>query len=77
VCNDGLDNDCDGMVDEPDCVASCEPETRSEGGPDECSDKVDNDCDCVVDDCSIEDCTDPADNDGDGRKDADDPVCAP
>lgn len=73
ICNDQLDNDCDGMADEPDCVDSCKPET----GLDQCTDGKDNDCDCVADDCSIEDCKDDADNDGDGRKDADDPVCAP
>ena len=67
ICGDGADNDCDGSIDEVDCVVSC-------GSADVCGDGVDNDCDCVIDDCG-EDCNDGVDNDGDGAIDAADALC--
>jgi hypothetical protein len=67
ICGDSTDNDCDGSVDEPDCLDRCETEET-------CGDGVDNDCDCVVDDCP-EDCEDGVDNDGDGAIDAADLLC--
>ena len=64
VCLDGLDQDCDGQVDE-DCPCV--------GGELEiCDDGVDNDCDGRVDEdcgCGEEVCADRADNDCDGRFD--------
>ncbi len=52
VCGDGLDNDCDGVVDD--------------GCPEICGDGLDNDGDGVVDDGCVEICGDGLDNDGDG-----------
>jgi hypothetical protein len=67
VCDDGLDNDCDGTADESSCV-TC--------GPVEiCGDGIDNNCDCVTDNCNDEICDDGIDNDGDGLTDDDDPAC--
>jgi hypothetical protein len=66
-CGDGVDNDCDGSVDESDCATCTEREI--------CDDGIDNDCDCVVDDCSEEVCDDGVDNDGDGKDDKMDLVC--
>jgi glucose/arabinose dehydrogenase len=47
-CNDGQDNDCDGLTDinDPDCQAACEPTEDPEVS---CSDGQDNDCDGLVD----------------------------
>lgn len=67
LCDDRIDNDCDGSVDEADCRVCVEREI--------CDDGVDNDCDCVIDDCSTEVCTDGLDNDGDGFFDAADLLC--
>lgn len=66
-CGDGVDNDCDGTVDEADCATCAERET--------CDNGVDDDCDCIVDDCSEEICGDGIDNDGDGKDDKMDLVC--
>jgi hypothetical protein len=68
VCNDQIDNDCDGTADEADCIVGCADREI-------CGDGIDNDCDCIVDDCAIEVCDDGMDNDGDGHADADDPTC--
>jgi hypothetical protein len=51
-CNDGVDNDCDALVDDfdPDCEGNgggCTPTENSEFS---CSDGVDNDCDGLADD---------------------------
>ncbi len=71
VCDNGLDDDCDGDVDEPDCLSSCETHEI-------CGDGVDNDCNCVIDDCVTgEVCNDGIDNDGDGQIDLADPSCEP
>ena len=67
VCGDGIDNDCDGTSDEPDC-SNC--------GPVEiCDDGIDNNCNCVVDECVDEICDDGIDNDGDELIDEADPSC--
>ena len=55
VCGDGVDNDCDGVVDD--------------GCPEVCGDGLDNDGDGVVDDGCVEVCDDGLDNDGDGDVD--------
>ncbi|MGC4095363.1 MAG: MopE-related protein [Polyangiaceae bacterium] len=68
LCGDGIDNDCDGLSDEVDCIAGCAEREV-------CGDGIDNDCDCVVDDCALELCTDGIDNDFDGFVDAADPAC--
>jgi hypothetical protein len=68
-CDDAIDNDCDGEVDEADCASDC-------GAREVCGDGVDNDCNCSIDDCALtEECADGVDNDGDGLADGDDPVC--
>jgi hypothetical protein len=67
ICDDSLDNDCDGTADEADC-AVCQAEEI-------CGDGIDNDCDCVIDDCTSEICDDGIDNDGDDNIDRDDPEC--
>ncbi len=54
-CSDGVDNDCDGLIDaaDPDCGPVCVPNEPVEAS---CSDGVDNDCDGLTDgadpDCS-------------------------
>jgi hypothetical protein len=49
VCDDGVDNDCDGLADgdDPAC-SSCTPTHNNEKGP-RCSDGIDNDCDGAID----------------------------
>ena len=49
TCGDGIDNDCDGLVDgeDPDCGGSCVPDGREKGK--KCSDGIDNDCDGLID----------------------------
>jgi hypothetical protein len=69
VCNDGLDNDCNGTADGDECV-ECAPAEI-------CGDGIDNDCNCVKDDCNDEVCGDGLDNDGDGLTDDQDPSCVP
>jgi hypothetical protein len=79
ICNDGVDNDCDGAADllDPDC--------QSPSG-EICGDGVDNDGDGAIDcfdgDCGYEgavefSCGDGRDNDCDGAADCLDPDCAP
>ncbi|HEX9859812.1 MAG TPA: putative metal-binding motif-containing protein, partial [Nitrospirota bacterium] len=55
LCNDGIDNDCDGMIDcaDGECKAStlCAPAVT----PENCSDGIDNDGDGKVD-CADRDC---------------------
>ncbi|HWP05001.1 MAG TPA: hypothetical protein VNN72_04635 [Polyangiaceae bacterium] len=67
-CGNGRDDDCDGAVDEADCVASCSAREI-------CGNGLDDDCDCVPDDCSDELCDDGLDNDGDGKADDMDLTC--
>jgi hypothetical protein len=67
-CGNALDDDCDGTVDEADCVATCAPREV-------CGNELDDDCDCVPDDCSEELCGDGLDNDGDGKSDDMDLTC--
>jgi hypothetical protein len=67
VCDDGLDNDCNGTADGDECVVCAATEI--------CGDGIDNDCNCVKDDCNDEICGDGIDNDGDGLTDDDDPTC--
>jgi|GEM_PF-2916268 len=88
ICNDGLDNDCDGRTDcceDPDCQG--EPEC----GTEICDDGVDNECDGLVDCCDDDclgdsaclegegypgTCTDGLDNDCDGQEDCCDDDCS-
>lgn len=67
ICDDGIDNNCNGTADEGSCSVC---------GPTEiCDDGIDNNCNCVVDECSDEICDDNIDNDGDGLIDGADPAC--
>ncbi|MFZ8804393.1 MAG: hypothetical protein ACO2PO_15610, partial [Candidatus Calescibacterium sp.] len=80
VCNDGLDNDCDGFVDCADTDCSANPACAPVCMPEVCNDGIDNDCDglldCADSDCSAnpscgpvcmpEVCNDGLDNDCDG-----------
>jgi hypothetical protein len=58
ICNDGQDNDCDGLVDCDD-VADCGTDpaccTASPEYPGFCDDGIDNDCDTIID-CNDADC---------------------
>ncbi len=81
ICGDGVDNDCDGEIDE-DCGLTCicqgEFEDCSGGCPDRCipapevCDAFDNDCDTMVDEgCCVpsEEVCDGVDNNCNGRVD--------
>lgn len=81
VCNDGFDNDGDGLVDHPEDPECSDPEDLSERP--QCRDRIDNDLDGAVDHsddpgCRDQDglleepaCQDGLDNDGDGLLDFD------
>lgn len=85
TCNDGLDNDCDGLVDctDPDCFL--DPACV---GVENCGNGIDDDGDTLVDcadpDCfldplctgGVEDCTNGIDDDGDFLVDCADPDCS-
>lgn len=91
TCNDGIDNDGNGLIDaeDPSCYAPwmTEGETFADAP---CADGIDNDGDGLIDaldpDClwrnygaedgSDNSCSDGIDNDGDGLIDDDDPKCA-
>jgi hypothetical protein len=80
-CNNGIDDDCDGLIDaaDTDCGA-CIPTASNEKGP-RCRDGLDNDCNGLIDSeepsCGgggggggdKEVCDDNIDNDGDGKTD--------
>jgi hypothetical protein len=89
VCDDGVDNDCDGDIDaaDADCGGGC---TVTENPEMSCSDGIDNDCDGAIDgadpDCTTctptpgEEtqeltCDDMIDNDCDGATDGADSDC--
>jgi hypothetical protein len=86
TCNDGIDNDADGLVDcaDPDCATKPACAMQSEI----CTDGIDNDADGAIDcadmDCAgspacsmqLENCSDGIDNDGDGAIDCADEKCA-
>jgi hypothetical protein len=79
LCDDGLDNDGDTLIDEED------PDCSLEGGTPfglNCADGIDNDEDGLTDvedpgcnEAGEEACSDGIDNDGDGLTDGDDPGC--
>jgi hypothetical protein len=50
TCDDGIDNDCDTLIDaaDPDCP-TCTPEQEGPFGDPTCSDTLDNDCDGLTD----------------------------
>lgn len=68
-CNDGVDNDGDGLVDpmDPEC-----PREVCDNGLDDDGDAL---ADGKDDDCPESDCSDGKDNDSDGKTDKDDPGC--
>ena len=75
ICDDGADNDGDGLAD-------CEDSDCADGCVEDCFDGIDNDGDTFIDcedaDCAgqcTEDCADGKDNDGDGLIDCDDDDC--
>jgi hypothetical protein len=86
VCNDIIDNDCDGTSDcgnDPDCDTDLVCGSPCEPVKEICDDGVDNDCDTLVDcddlNCRrdifcnvVEICDDGIDNDGDGKTDCSD-----
>ncbi len=86
ICNDGADNDDDGLVDckDPDCASY--PDCRKPLAETVCDDGIDEDedgtTDCADSDCKgnsackEKQCDDGTDNDGDGATDCDDPDCA-
>lgn len=91
TCNDGIDNDGNGLIDAED--PSCYAPWMNEGeifADAPCADGIDNDGDGLIDaqdpDClwrnygaedgSDNSCSDGIDNDGDGLIDGDDPKCA-
>jgi hypothetical protein len=61
TCDDGIDNDCDGLVDGADTDCQCTPTTEGPAGDATCSDGLDNDCDGLIDtddpDCTPMDCS--------------------
>ena len=67
ICDDDLDNDCNGVADEASC-STCQPNEI-------CGDGIDNNCDCVIDNCNVEVCGNGIDDDGDGLTDNEDPTC--
>lgn len=90
-CDDDIDNDGDGLVDDADPACQAGGTRESDDPPAQCGDGIDNDADGLVDDadpgCEDEDdrdeydgsgaaCMDGVDNDGDGKTDyPDDPGC--
>ncbi len=91
ACNDGVDNDGDGLTDYPDDPGCTDPRDPDETDPPECADLVDNDGDGLTDypndpkcasfnddsESGAPECSDGIDNDGDGLTDyPDDPGCA-
>ena len=78
LCDDGLDNDCDGLIDCDDgdcesdaaCAAFCGDGT-CDIGEDSCS----CESDCGAPPTTETQCSDGADNDCDGLIDGDDPDC--
>jgi hypothetical protein len=79
-CSDGIDNDCDEIVDcdDPDCETSCFEVVCDDGIDGDADGLMDcDDPDCVAEDVCLEIiCDDGIDEDGDGLMDCDDPDCS-
>ncbi|MCA9770965.1 MAG: M6 family metalloprotease domain-containing protein [Myxococcales bacterium] len=81
VCDDEIDNDCDGVadLDDPDCQPTCTDADGDgyavEGG--ECGALDCDDTRALVNPAAAEVCDDGLDNDCSGAADGADPVCAP
>ena len=78
-CSDGIDNDCDGLVDcaDPDCAPSCVESDCSNGLDDDGDNLTDcDDPDCASSSSCVEsNCSNGVDDDGDTFTDCDDPDC--
>ena len=70
VCENGVDDDCDGEVDDArSCVCLSEPERCGNGRDDDCDGLVDADDVCITCASDTESCEQPLDEDCDGRFD--------
>ena len=84
-CNDGLDNDCDGLIDcaDPDCASkACVPSPRPQPGATNSAGTVCltvsiTGCGCTGGQANETSCNDGTDNDCDGKVDCNDPDCQP
>jgi hypothetical protein len=89
-CNDGSDNNCNGLIDcaDPLCKLTQFCKCSPPGVPESCNNNVDDDCDGLVDcadpdclvamacqQCVAEICNDGQDNSCDGKIDCADPAC--
>ena len=76
ICDDGIDNDCDDLIDYEDPACEIECEDNDNDGYNTCQSPVDcDDNDPEVNPGKNEICDDGKDNDCDGLKDKDDPEC--
>ncbi len=78
ICDDGIDNDCDGLTDcdDPDCGCTIDADGDGYGVGGPCCTSPDcDDSDATINPGATEICDDGIDNDCDGLVDCDDPDC--